>query len=281
MTAIIDPTSIFTVAVRVNGAAASVQLAAIAAVPRRFRLADGPVADVVVVEPSNAAWLELVDGAVRDGARGVMVAGRTTGPPEVARLVLERAVAAGVAVVLCTAYAATVVWQSVVAEVAADAARAGVLDSVVTWPVGDADQAGASRRALLDQLAVVRPLIEHGSGLRTIHSGAGGYEVVGDGQPITTLTGVRAPVRDARLDLDLVSAGPHWRVRFDTGAAARPVVIQRMDSGGVRELPLRFESGARACWVALHEQLTGLAPVAVDEGFLADLEVADRLLPLA
>jgi hypothetical protein len=210
-----------------------------------------------------------------------MVAGRTTAPPQIARNALESACAAGVAVVLSTSYAATAVWQSVVADLAVEAARASVLDSVVTWPAGDADQAGASRRALLDQLAVVRPLIGDGSRLRTIHNGAGGYEIVGDGQPITTLTGVPAPVRDARLDLDLVSSGPHWRVRFDAGAAARPAVIQRADGNGVRELPLWFEGGARACWVALHRQLSGLTPVAVDEHSLVDLEVADRLLPPA
>ena len=154
-----------------------------------------------------------------------------------------------------------------------------ILDSVVTWPVGDTDQAGASRRALLDQLAVVRPLIEDSLRLRTIHDATGSYEIAGEARLVTRLTGVGAPVRDSRLDLDLVSADCRWRIRFDAGAAARPVVIQRMDGDGVRESSLRFESGARACWVALHEQLTGFAPVTVDAEYLADLEVANHLLP--
>ena len=151
----------------------------------------------------------------------------------------------------------------------------------MTWPVGSPDQAASAKAALLDQLAVVRPLIGDGSGLEIVHDGIGGYEIAADQQPVATLTGVRAPVCEQRLDLDVVSPGRHWRVRFDAGAPARPVVIQRMDHEGVHVWPLRFEGSARASWVALHEQLTGRAPVVVDQAFLADLDVAERLLPTA
>jgi hypothetical protein len=275
----VGPEHTFSVALRVTGAAEAVQRTAIASVSRRFHLAREPVGDVVVLEPSSAAWPGLLNDAVREGVRGVMVAGRTAGPPGVVRSALENAAALGVAVVLYTRHAMDVAWRSVAAEVAADAADASVLDSVVTWSQGDADHAASATRALLDQLAVVRPLIGDGSNLHVMHSTVSGYEVVGDGPPVTTLTGVHAPVRDTRLDLDLVSGSRHWRIRFDSSAAARPVVIQRMDGQGVREMPLRWEGSARASWVALHEQLVGLTPITVDEGFLADLDVAGRLAP--
>ncbi len=273
------PEATFTVALRVEGAPAAVQRAAIAAVPGRFRLVDGPVADVVVVGSHGGAWPELVAEAVREGVRGIMIAGRSSAPTGAAHDTLGQAAAAGIPVVIHTPYAATAAWRSVVAEVVLHATSAGILDSVASWPVAETDQAGASHGALLDQLAVVRPSIEDCDALRIAHSAPGGYEIVAAGRLVTTLTGVGAPVCDARLDLDLVSADFRWRVRFDTGAAARPVVIQRMDGDGVRESRLRFESGARACWVALHEQMTGTAPVIVDAAFLTDLDVAQRLLP--
>jgi len=271
--------SIYSVALRATGRLADVQRAAIASLPGRFRLAAG-AADVVVLNPTPGTWPSDLERALDQGAQAVLVAGRALAATGAARASLERAAAARIPVLLDTPYAGAVSWRSVSATVAADVDPEGVVDSVVTWPADDPDQAGARGRALLDQLAVIRPLLgDSAAWLRLVNSSAGGYELVADDGPVATLTGVRAPVL-TRLDVDVVTSRQHWRIRFDSGAPARPVVIERMDSDGIASRPLRYEGAARATWARLHDQLTGQEPIQVEEVFLGDLELATSLFPL-
>jgi hypothetical protein len=268
----------YSVALRVDGAAADVQRAAIAAVPGRFRLTREPVAEVVVLDAVAWAWPDLLDRAIGEGARGVLFAGRALASPTAARAALDRAALASVPVVFHTPFAAAVAWRAVEGAIAADASAAHVLDSVVTWPVALPDEESAAGRALLDQLAVIRPLLEAEAELRVVHRTVGGYEIVGGDALVVTLTGVEAPHRWSRLDLDLVSPSLHWRIRFDAGAPAAPISVERMDADGSQTRPLRFESAARALWASLHAQLTGASPVTVDQAFLDDLELAEPLI---
>jgi hypothetical protein len=272
------PSRTFNVEIRATGRASMIARAAVASLPGHFRL--GEAADVVVINGAAGAWPSAVHAVIKEGFHAVVVADRALAPIDEARMAIERAEEAGIALVFDTPFANSAAWQVAFEAVRNDATKASVIDSVVTWPAGERDDAALRSGALLDQLAVVRPLLGRlESSLRSIHTAAGGFELVAADVGVATLTGVRAPERAHRLDLDIVAAGPRWRVRFDAGAPASPVVISVHDDAGVRERPLLFEGAARATWMSLYTFMTDPALARPDLAYLVDLELADRLLP--
>jgi hypothetical protein len=254
------------------------QRSVLASLPRRFVIAAEEPADVVVVSGLVANWPDEVIRAVDSGARGVLVV--DPGPADPDRVRDAADAAAGRAIVAVeTAYATDRTWMAARQEVAADARTASIVDSVVEVP---ADRPGAARvNALVDQLAVVRPLLGSLDALRLLDRSERRYLL---GAPVggvrVMLAGVASAIGREALSLDVVAAERRWQIRFDETALGRPTDVTVYDRTGARSHPLLYESGRRVAWQRLHDALTGDGAVGYDLNDLSsDLRLARRLLP--
>jgi hypothetical protein len=249
------------------------QRAVLASVPGRFLVTGRGEADVAVVSGRSPEWPDDVARLVDGGTRGVVVV--RPGPVEPDRVrALSAAVARRAVVAVDTPYATDRTWTAAATVVAADAAVASIVDSVVTVPHGRLVD------SLLDQLAVVRPLLGPVDALRQVHRGPGEYVIAAEvPAPRVTLTGVTSAGR-ATLAIDVVAAHRRWQIRFDDTALAFPTVITMHDGTGTHTRPLTYESGRRVTWQRLYEALTGTGSVGYPLDRLADdLELARRVLP--
>ena len=137
--------------------------------------------------------------------------------------------------------------------------HSAVLDSISTAP--------SLRAALVDQLAVIRPLAGDPQDLETAHGSGDCYVLAG------ALSNAR------RLDLDLVGAAGRWHSGLDADALPLPAKISVSDADGERVLSLLYESPLRAAWPALHDALHGGAPLPYAAAQLADdLAIAEAAL---
>ena len=228
------------------------QRAVLASVPRLFRISDDDEApDVVVVSGRGSNWPDEVARAVGDGAKAVVVARPAVVEPGRVRD-LARAVAGRAVVAVDTPYATNRTWGTVSEEVVADAETASVVDSLVT-----ADLGGLAT-ALLDQLALVRPLFSPTGAVRVLHHGERAYALTfPTGGPRVTLSGAVSPAGHTGLTLDVVGPARRWQVRFADTAVASPAEVTRHEATGAQSLPLLFESGHRVTWQRLHQALNG------------------------
>ena len=228
------------------------QRAVLASVPRLFRISDEHEApDVVVVSGRGSHWPDELARAVGDGAKAVVVARPAVVEPGRVRE-LARAVAGSAVVAVDTPYATNRTWGTASEEVVADAESASVVDSLVT-----ADQGGLET-ALLDQLALVRPLFSPTGAVRVLHHGERAYALTfPTGGPRVTLSGAVSPAGRTGLTLDVVGPARRWQVRFADTAVASPAEMTRHEATGAQSLPLLFESGRRVTWQRLHQALTG------------------------
>ena len=249
----------------------------LASVPGRFLLAGTGPAEVVVVSGDRPDWPAAVAAAVRDGATGVLLAQPGLADPEEVRR-LSAAVAGHAAVAVDTRYANDRTWQSALGDVGGDAGTASILDCVVS--VQGEGSAGALAGALLDQLAVVRPLLGPLDELRPVYRRGRGYVLVAQTPgPRVTLTGISSAVGGGALALDVVAPAYRWQVRFHDAALARPTEVTRYDETGAHTRALVYESGRRATWLRLHEALRGHGEVGYRLDDLADdLALARRVL---
>ena len=151
-----------------------------------------------------------------------------------------------------TPYATNRTWEAAKEEVAADAETASIVDSLVTA------EAGGLATALLDQLALVRPLFSPTGAVRVLHRGERAYALTfPTSGPRVTLSGAVSPAGRTGLTLDVVGPARRWQVRFADTAVASPAEVTRHEATGAQSLPLLFESGRRVTWQRLHQALTG------------------------
>ena len=228
------------------------QRAVLASVPRLFRISDDDEApDVRVVSGRGSNWPDELARAVTDGAKAVVVASPTTVEPARVRA-LARAVAGSAVVAVDTPYATNRTWEAAKEKVAADAETASIVDSLVTA------EAGGLATALLDQLALVRPLFSPTGAVRVLHRGERAYALTFPTTgPRVTLSGAVSPAGHTGLTLDVVGPTRRWQVRFADTAVASPAEMTRHEATGAQSLPLLFESGRRVTWQSLHQALTG------------------------
>ena len=228
------------------------QRAVLASVPRLFRISDDDEApDVRVVSGRGSNWPDELARAVTDGAKAVVVASPTTVEPSRVRA-LARAVAGRSVVAVDTPYATNRTWEAAKEKVAADAETASIVDSLVTA------EAGGLATALLDQLAVVRPLFSPTGAVRVLHRGEHAYALTFPTTgPRVTLSGAVSPAGHTGLTLNVVGPTRRWQVRFADTAVASPAEMTRHEATGAQSLPLLFESGRRVTWQSLHQALTG------------------------
>jgi hypothetical protein len=158
-------------------------------------------------------------------------------------------------------YASGHAWATALPQLITDMADSAVLDSVSVAP--------SLRAALVDQLAVIRPLLGHRRDLATAHASRGCYVLIGVVRGVAvTLAGTLSGAR--RLDLDLVGAARHWHARMDAVALASPARISVSDAHGEYALPPLYESPLRAAWAARHDACLGDAPLPYPADQLAD-----------
>jgi hypothetical protein len=236
-------------------------LAVLATLPARFRVGDP--ADVTVVDGTSPDWPSLV--AV---ARAALVV--TPTPVDPARV--RETAAAGVPAAVDSPYANNPAWTA--ALPALTATPFTLLDSVVTVAAAaDLD------RALLDQLAIVRPLLDTSDLDVTANRGTDHYVIAGRcGDAAVTIAGVVAAEVAGELRLDLVGIEERWAVRFEPPQTARPASITRSDANGSHTTRPVFESGRRAVWRHLATALAGgdPPPYGLTE-YAADLDFAARI----
>jgi hypothetical protein len=283
-------TQVLTVALDPSDAAASrTHRTVLASLPTRFRAAAGGAADVLLVSGDVPGWDRRAHSAFGSGARAIMLTGTDAVSAEAVRSLGKEAEAAGVLVAVDTDYAADPGWAAARPLLAADVAGSVVLDCIVTFPAPDrgADAVALLRSALVQQLAVIRPLLADLPGpseLTAAHASGRSYVVAGLVQGIAvTLAGTASGTGDSSLRLDLAGSSRHWRAEFDADPLANPARISVDDSDGNRALPPVYESSHRAAWADLHSAVPGAGsqPVAVSypaEQHARDLALAEATL---
>jgi len=237
----------------------------LATLPGRFRVASGLGTDVVLVSGDQSGWRERALDA--DGARAIMLTGTRT---LTAAGIRDLAEGIGTPVFACPVYAADRAWSAALSRLTPEVADSVVLDSVSTAPW--------LRAALVDQLAVIRPLVGDPQDLKTVHASGDCYVLAGVVRGVTvSLAGAVSSAQ--RLDLDLVGTVRHWHAWLDADALASPARISVSDVDGERVLPPLYESSRRAAWTALDDALRGGSPFPYAADRLADdLAVAEATL---
>lgn len=180
---------------------------------------------------------------------------------------LESAEAAGVLVAVDSPVLSDATWHDALPRPRKTAATAAILDSVVT--VRDA---GDLTCALLDQLGLLRQLTG-GFDVETTVRTARNYLVTGrSGDAVVSLGGTVAPESSVRLEA--VGTQERRTCSFRTDGPAVPTVVTLFDARGAHSARLRYESGRRASWLALHAALRdGTVPPHALRHFLDDVRL--------
>jgi hypothetical protein len=224
--------------------------AVLSSVPDRLRAAEQS-GDVALVDGSTAGWTQELASAVRNGARGVLVAGMgITDGPDAVSAAGASVRDAGVVVVVDRLCAMNRTWREVAPDWRRDAATAAVLDSTASTSDEGLDQ------VLLEQLALVRMVVGRPDRLETAGRSSSTYQVQGTAGAVRiSLSAVRSSY--ATLAVDLVGAVQRRRAEFDRVGLAGTALISRLDRLGTHTEPLRYESPHRVGWLELHAALTG------------------------
>jgi hypothetical protein len=143
---------------------------------------------------------------------------------------------------------------------------AAVLDSVITTepPASTMERRGWLRGIMVEQLTLIRSVLDQLDALRPVHSGAASYMLAGTVRGIAvTLAGSFTAAGQGKLDFDLVAADSRWKAHLYPGNLAAPAQILTCQADGIDARPLIYESGYRACWRNLHAVLTAGSAVLV------------------
>jgi hypothetical protein len=261
-------------------AAAALHRAVLASLPQRFLITQkqSEGADIAVVSGRDPSWIDRVVAMVDAGAKGILLAAPTAADPAQIRHLAIRL--AGRAIVAVDArFAADPTWAAARAEIATGARTASLVDSVVT--VEDATE-DALFGGLVEQLAVLRPLIESFDHLTCVHHSPRQLAVVGNsGAVAVSLTASAASASGCSLRLDVVSSVRRWQAHFADDALARPTEITVYDGTGARSRPWHYASAHRTTWLQLHAAITEEASVFHYSlaDLATDLELAHRYSP--
>ena len=229
----------------------------LASLPARFRLAaeaNGQVADVVLVSGDRPSWQQRAMEAVASRTSAIVLSGFGAMTAEAVTQVATTAAGAGIITAVDTAYASARTWSDAVPALASSLPGSAVLDSIITAPLPatGVPVATALRTLLVEQLAVLRPLLGEPGTLDVVHAGAREYVLAGPQQELAvTLSGAVCGGGN-QLDLALVGAQRRWHARFAVDTLAAPVAISVWDADGERTWPLAYESGHRTAWLRLH-----------------------------
>jgi hypothetical protein len=255
----------------------------LASLPDYFRVAAGPDADVQLVSGDQAGWRSRARSVLGAHTRAVMLTGRRALTAEAARSLSRDTAPGGILLGVDTAYASDRSWIAALPLLAADAKEAAVLDSVITVARPDLETGSTDvlRAALMEQLAVVRPLLRDLAGLETVHVSGRNYVLAAVTEGVTiTLAGVISGTGDGSLDLHLVGTGRHWQALFEADSLARPATISVSDLGGRHIRPAVFESAHRASWLDLYKAICHETPLPYPASHLEmDLALAEAILP--
>jgi len=171
----------------------------LASVPSRLRVSNNGPADIRVVSGREPGWVAQAKAAVAEGVRCVVLTRPRIVDVQLLRQLAAHAAEAGSVVAVDTPYASDHTWTTALADLAEAAAKASILDSVVTVAASD-HVADALSDALLDQVAVIRPLLGAASVRTVAHRAASHYSIAGQrGATAITLSGVVSPVSDVGL----------------------------------------------------------------------------------
>jgi hypothetical protein len=249
--------------------------AVLASVSGRLRFSTEQGADIMLVCGGCSQWLDRVASAIDAGARGVLVAAPGRAAPDRVQRIAATAKAAGVAVAVDAAYAADHAWQQARPDIEQDLENASLLDSVVT-----ASNETTLFNALLEQLAVVRPLVGSFSELQLVHQAMDQYSIVGAASDVVvSLTGIISGLGGNELRVDLVGVNRRWRARWYGDSLAQPTEVTRYDKYGEVSSPPVYESAHRTTWLELCAAITDGAPLRRTLDDLAeDLILATQML---
>jgi hypothetical protein len=254
----------------------------LASLPARFRVTADPAAQVLLVSGDQPGWQARADHAIASGVSAIMLSGSAAMTAADVTGLATAAAGASVLAAVDLAYAAARSWTDALPALAGDVPDSAVLDSLVTAPPPGPGQPGlvALRSALIEQLALARPLIGEPGALSPVHVGAHEYLLAGSpGDLAVTLAGSLSAATGHSLDLALVGAKRRWHVRFAADALAAPVTITAYDGDGERAWPLVYESGHRAGWLRLHGAVCRGEPLLHSAAHLAaDLATAQAAL---
>jgi len=231
---------------------------------------------VRMVSGKDGDWVARLLAAVRNGARGVLLAAPGPADPDEVRDAARRATAAGTIVAVDAGYTADRTWRHALPAWQEHAPGAQLLDSVVTID----ERSSTLFTALIDQLTVVRPIVGALEGLHLLHRSDDQYIASARADQLAiTLTGVVSGLETSTLRVDLVGVDRRWSARFDGDALARPALVTRFDADGSTAPPLRYESPHRAAWLDLHAAITdGTPPPYTLEALATDLTIANQVL---
>jgi hypothetical protein len=259
-----------------DSAAAALHGTVLASLPRRFLITGkrvGECADIVVVSGREPSWVDRVRLAADEGAKGILLATPTAADPA-----QVRALPIGSFVVAVDIrFVPDPSWAAAVSDIAVDARRASLIDSVVT--VEDATESSLFA-GLVEQMALVRSLLGSFDHLVCIHRTARQHALLGhSGGAAVSLTAVASQTPGSTLRMDVVSAARRWQAHFDDTAPARPTEITLYDGNGALARPLLYASGRRSTWMQLHAAITEQASIPYSlEDLATDLEIVKRAL---
>jgi hypothetical protein len=241
-----------------DGARSGLHQTILASLPARFRLvaeANGQAADVVLVSGDRPGWRQRAMDAIASQASAIVLSGFGAMTAEAVTQVAAAAAEAGVVAVADTAYASARTWSDAAPALARGLPGSAVLDSIITAPLPAAGvpEATALRTLLVEQLALLRPLLGEPGTLDVVHAAAREYVLAGPQRELAvTLSGTLSGSGGQQLDLALVGAQRRWHAQFAVDALAAPVTISVWDADGERTWPRVYESGHRTGWLRLH-----------------------------
>lgn len=230
----------------------------LASLPARFRLAaeaNGQVADVVLVSGDRPSWQQRAMNAIASRASAIVLSGFGAMTAEAVTQVATTAAGAGTIAAVDTAYASARTWSDAMPALASSLPGSAILDSIITAPLPatGVPVVTALRTVLVEQLAVLRPLLGEPGTMDVVHAGAREYVLAGPQREMAiTLSGALSGGSGHQLDLALVGAQRRWHARFAVDTLAAPVTISVWDADGERTRPLAYESGHRMAWLRLY-----------------------------
>lgn len=227
------------------------------------------VENSVVVVDGQTGWVGATADAVRAGAAGVVVS--RPGPADLGGLA-ELARSRPTIVVVDFGWASNPAVATAARLIEPHRGPARRLESRVVLPVGsDLD------RALLEQLALVRQLVDRVVDLKVLAWSTHGYfataTAAGTTASLTSvLTGATPAMAQARL---LVDDGG-IDITLPASDTARPAEVRHTTPAGATLLPTRYETSQRATWRRLHALLEDGTTGNDLEDLEADIATLDR-----
>jgi len=251
---------------------AAVHRTILASLPDRWRITRGE-ADAAVVFGGKPDWPSRVETTLAAGSRGVLVTRPTwTDPTTVAALEMARA-SVGAKIAIESTYLADASWKEVVPVLRTHAAEAVLIDSLRIAPTSTvARDAGPGLVAhCVEQLAVISTVVGSMPAVVFMQRAQGHYALRAESDHrIVNAVGVRGGGEADRLNLEIIGLARSWRVSFDSGAIARPAIVEMTDATGVRALPTNYQGGRRCAWLELHDAIIGTTSISYDLALLSE-----------